>query len=70
MGEDTKTEWMTSSETIDFVVWLIPSLGLEEGVHAITRTFAVQLRRLSDEFDLSERAGELLRTATERLRAP
>ena len=61
-------ETMLMNAVLRFAILDIASIGLQEGANAITKTFAVQLRRFSDEFDLSHGAGELLRVATERLR--
>jgi hypothetical protein len=52
---------------LKFAVIDIPKLGLEEAVVILRRAFNTQLRRFSDEFDLSSRTEELLRVATEAL---
>lgn len=44
-----------------------PRLGLEKAVLQATRSLAVQLKRLSQEFNFSDRAEELVRIATEQL---
>jgi hypothetical protein len=46
----------------------IPALGLEASEVILRRAFNTQLRRFSDELDLSPRAEELLRIATEALK--
>lgn len=60
-------ETMLMDAVLRFAVIDIPSIGLDKGATAISKTFTVQLRRFSDDFDLSDRAEELLRIAMERL---
>ncbi len=52
---------------LKFAVIDIPKLGLEEATVLLRRAFNTQLRRFSEEFDLSGRSEELLRVATEAL---
>ena len=52
---------------LKFALIDIPSLGLEEASVALRRAFHTQMKRFSDECDLSDRAEELLRIATETL---
>ena len=60
-------ETMLMDAVLRFAIIDIPSIGLQQGANAVTKSFAVQLRRFSDEFDLSERAEDLLRIGTEQL---
>ena len=52
---------------LKFALIDIPKVGLDEAVVLLRRAFSTQLRRFSDEFDLSGRADELLRIATDAL---
>lgn len=52
---------------LKFAIIDIPKLGLEEALVLLRRAFTTQLRRFSDEFDLSDRTEQLLRIATEAL---
>lgn len=52
---------------LKFAIIDIPKLGLDDALVLLRRAFTTQLRRFSDEFDLSERTEELLRIATEAL---
>lgn len=61
------TETVLMDNILKFAIVEIGRLGLEQAVAALRRTFYTQLRRFSDEFDLSGRADELLRIATEAL---
>lgn len=61
------TETVLMDSILKFAILDIPKLGLEQAVVLLRRTFNTQLRRFSDEFDLSTRAEELLRIATEAL---
>ena len=65
--EMLNAETMLMDAVLKFAITDIPRIGLHEGATAISETFAVQLRRFSDEFDLSDRAGELSQIAKERL---
>jgi hypothetical protein len=58
------TETVLMDSILKFVMIDIPKLGLEQAVVVLRRAFNTQLRRFSDEFDLSSRAEELLRIAT------
>lgn len=60
-------ETVLMDSILKFAVIDIPKLGLEEAVVILRRAFNTQLRRFSDEFDLSSRTEELLRIATEAL---
>jgi hypothetical protein len=62
---NTETKLMDS--ILKFALIDIPKLGLEEALVILRRAFNTQLQRFSDEFDLSPRAEELLRIATEAL---
>lgn len=61
------TETVLMDSILKFAVIDIPKLGLDQAVVLLRRAFNTQLRRFSDEFDLSARAEELLRIATETL---
>jgi len=50
---------------LKFAIIDIPKLGLEDSITILRRAFHTQLRRFSDEFDLSPRTGELLKIATD-----
>jgi len=52
---------------LKFAVIDIPKLGLEEATLLLRRAFATQLRRFSEDCDMSGRTEELLRVATEAL---
>jgi hypothetical protein len=52
---------------LKFAIIDIPKLGLDQAVVLLRRAFNTQMRRFSDEFDLSPRAEELLRIATDAL---
>jgi hypothetical protein len=60
-------ETVLMDSILKFAIIDIPKLGLEEALFLLRRTFTVQLRRFSDEFDLSYRTEQLLRIATEAL---
>jgi hypothetical protein len=60
-------ETVLMDSLLKFTMIDIPKLGLEDSVVILRRAFNTQLRRFSDEFDLSSRAEELLRAATEAL---
>jgi hypothetical protein len=61
------TETVLMDSILKFAIIDIPKLGLEEALVILRRAFNTQLRRFSDEFDMSSRAEELLRIATEAL---
>jgi hypothetical protein len=61
------TETVLMDSILKFAIMDIPNLGLEQAVVLLRRAFHTQLRRFSDEFDLSPRAEELLRIATDAL---
>lgn len=52
---------------IKFAIIDIPALGLEESAVNVRRAFFVQLRRFSEEFDLSTNSEALLKVATDML---
>jgi hypothetical protein len=60
-------ETVLMDSILKFAIIDIPALGLEEAVVVLRRAFNTQLRRFSDEVDLSGRAEELLRIATDAL---
>lgn len=60
-------ETVLMDSILKFAIIDIPKFGLEEAVVLLRRAFNTQLRRFSDEFDLSERTEQLLRIATEAL---
>jgi hypothetical protein len=60
-------ETVLMDSILKFAIIDIPKLGLEDALVLLRRAFATQLRRFSDEFDLSERTELLLRFATEAL---
>jgi hypothetical protein len=60
-------ETVLMDSILKFAIIDIPKLGLEEATVLLRRAFNTQLRRFSDEFDLSSRTEELLRIATEAL---
>ena len=60
-------ETVLMDSILKFAIIDIPKLGLEEALMLLRRAFTTQLRRFSDEFDLSERTEQLLRIATEAL---
>lgn len=61
------TETLLMDSILKFALIDIPKLGLEEASVLLRKTFATQLRRFSDEFDLSDRTEALLRIATDAL---
>jgi len=61
------TETLLMDSILKFALIDIPKLGLEEASVLLQKTFATQLRRFSDEFDLSDRTEALLRIATDAL---
>jgi hypothetical protein len=52
---------------LKFAIIDIPKLGLEEATNIVRRAFRTQLNRISDEFNFTDRAEELLRIATDAL---
>ena len=60
-------ETVLMDSILKFAIIDIPKLGLDEAVVLLRRAFNTQLRRFSEEFDLSCRADHLLRIATEAL---
>lgn len=60
-------ETVLMNSILKFAVIDIPKLGLEEATVLLRRAFHTQLRRFSELFDMSARAEELLRIATEAL---
>jgi hypothetical protein len=61
------TETVLMDSILKFAIIDLPKLGLEQSVVLLRRAFNTQLRRFSDEFDLSPRAEELLTIATNAL---
>src|SRR5438270_13663241 len=62
-------ETVLMDSILKFAIIDIPKLGLEEALVLLRRAFNTQLRRFSEQFDLSERTEELLQMATDVLRA-
>ncbi len=62
-------ETMLMDSILKFAVLDIPKLGLEEALVLLRRAFNTQLRRFSEQVDLSARAEELLQIATDALKA-
>ena len=60
-------ETVLMDSILKFAVIDIPKLGLEEAVATLRRAFNTQLRRFSEEFDMSGRTEELLKVATDAL---
>ncbi len=60
-------ETMIMDAILKFALIDIPKVGLDEALVIVRRTFNLQLRRFSDEFDLSSKAEELLRIMTDAL---
>src|SRR5579875_1601218 len=60
-------ETVLMDSILKFAIIDIPKLGLEEAVVVLRRAFRTQLGRFSDEFDLSQRAEQLLAIATDAL---
>jgi hypothetical protein len=61
------TETVLMDSILKFAIIDLPKLGLDQAVVVLRRAFNTQLRRFSDEFDLSARSEELLRIATDAL---
>jgi hypothetical protein len=62
-------ETVLMDSLLKFAIIDIPRLGMEEAAILLRRAFNTQLRRFSEECDLSSRAEQLLRVATEALAA-
>jgi len=60
-------ETVLMNSILKFAIIDLPKLGLEDSVVLLRRAFNTQLRRFSDELDLSLRAEELLKIATDAL---
>lgn len=60
-------ETMLMNAILKFAIVDIPKMGLDAAVVLLRKTFATQLHRFSEEFDLGSRADELLRIATDAL---
>jgi hypothetical protein len=60
-------ETVLMNSILKFAIIDLPRLGLEDSTVLLRRAFNTQLRRFSDEFDLSPRAEELLKIATDAL---
>ena len=62
-------ETVLMDSILKFAIIDIPAIGFEEAAILLRRAFETQLGRFSDEFDLTERAEDLLGIATEALRS-
>ena len=62
-------ETVLMNSILKFAIIDLPKLGLEDSVVLLRRAFNTQLRRFSDELDLSPRVEELLKIATDALLA-
>jgi hypothetical protein len=60
-------ETMLMDAILRFSIIDLPTIGMEESLTRLRRTFRLQLRRFSEQFDLSPRSEELLRIATNAL---
>jgi hypothetical protein len=60
-------ETVLMDSILKFAIIDIPKLGLEESIVLLRRAFNTQLRRFSDEIDMTSRVEQLLRIATEAL---
>lgn len=60
-------ETVLMDSILKFAIIDIPQLGLEESVVLLRRAFNTQLRRFSDEIDMTGRVEQLLRIATDAL---
>jgi hypothetical protein len=58
---------MSMDAILKFALIDLPKLGLEASEVILRRVFTTQLRRFSEDIDLSSRADELLRIATDAL---
>ncbi len=62
-------ETMLMDAILRFSIIDLPTLGFEESIERLRRTFRTQLHRFSELFDLSPRKDELLKVATDALLA-
>jgi hypothetical protein len=62
-------ETVLMDSILKFAIIDIPALGLEASSVILRRAFAIQLRRFSEEVDLTPRVEELLRIATDALKS-
>jgi hypothetical protein len=60
-------ETMLMDAILRFSIIDLPTIGMEESLIRLRRTFRVQLHRFSEQFDLSPHTDELLRIATDTL---
>jgi hypothetical protein len=60
-------ETVLMDSILKFAIIDIPKVGLEQAIVYLRRAFNTQLRRFSDEFDMSPRAEQLLKIATDAL---
>ncbi len=60
-------ETVLMDSILKFAIIDIPKMGLEQAVVHLRRAFNTQLRRFSDEIDMSGRAEQLLKIATDAL---
>lgn len=60
-------ETVLMDSILKFAIIDIPKVGLEQAVVLLRRAFNTQLRRFSEEFDMSPRAEQLLKIATDAL---
>jgi hypothetical protein len=60
-------ETLLMNEILKFTQISIPKMGPERAAAGLCSAFARHLRRFTDEFDMAERTGELLRIATDAL---
>ncbi len=60
-------ETVLMDSILKFAIIDIPKLGLEESIILLRRAFSTQLRRFSDEIDMTGRVEQLLRLATDAL---
>lgn len=60
-------ETVLMDSILKFAIIDLPKIGLEEAAILLRRAFNTQLRRFSEEFDLSVRTEDLLRVATDAL---
>lgn len=60
-------ETVLMDSILKFAIIDIPRVGLEQAVVLLRRAFNTQLRRFSEEFDMSPRAEQLLKIATDAL---
>ncbi len=60
-------ETMLMDAILRFSITDLPTIGMEESLARLRRTFRTQLHRFSEQFDLSTHSEELLRIATDAL---